>query len=139
MKKYILKAKNIFKTYPGPPKSTLLKDISFNLEKGKSFMVEEKTENDKGRLAKENAQEKVSMSIARKIYRLISSAFEHRARLVDSICLILLIEMFSGLFISWIIFLMFLTWQFVVFAVNFCKVAKGGTAENLRNKMTEIF
>lgn len=90
-------------------------------------------------LVSESAQGKGIISTAEKMFWLMHSAFEHRARFVDLICLILLIEMFSTIFISWFVFLVFLVWQIVVFATKFCWVAKGGTVEReLQKKVEEI-
>ena len=90
-------------------------------------------------LVSESAQGKGIISTAKKMFWLMHSVFEHRARFVDLICLILLIEMFSTIFISWFVFLVFLVWQIVVFATKFCWVAKGGTVEReLQKKVEEI-
>lgn len=79
------------------------------------------------------------VDVGKKMYRLMDKVFEHRARLVDLICLILLIEMFSPIFISWFIFLAFLVWQVVTFATRYYTVAKGGWVEGvLQNKVEGI-
>jgi hypothetical protein len=80
-------------------------------------------------LVSEIVQDKGIISTAKKMFLLVSSIFEHRARFVDLICLILVVEMFSAIFISWFVFLAFLVWQIVAFAARFSWVAKGGTVE----------
>ena len=65
--------------------------------------------------------------------------FEHNAGFVDLICLILLLELFLPIFISWLLFLIFLLWQVVYFVAGFYVVAKGGWVENeLRNKLEQF-
>lgn len=75
----------------------------------------------------------------RKIFNLINSIFEHNARTVDFICLILLLELFLPFFISWVIFLAFLVWQIIYFIASFYLVARGGWAEKeLKDKLEQI-
>ena len=64
-----------------------------------------------------------------KIIRSFYQIFEHNARTVDTICFIILLELLFPIFISWIVFLMFLLWQIVLFAGTFYMVAKGGWVE----------
>ena len=78
-----------------------------------------------------------AVDVGTKVYRLMNEVFKHRARLVDLICLILLIEMFSTIFISWFVFLAFLAWQLVVFVVSFYRVANGGWVERVLQKKVE--
>ena len=79
------------------------------------------------------------VEVAKKMYRIIFRVFDQRSRLVDLICVILLIEMFSDVFISWFVFLAFLAWQLVVFVVKFYTVAQGRTIETqLQKKIEEI-
>lgn len=58
-----------------------------------------------------------------------NKAFEHRARFVDFICIIILIELFFSIFVSWIILLIFLIWKIIFFIITLFMVAKGGYAE----------
>ncbi len=75
----------------------------------------------------------------RRIAGAIDKVFEHNARTVDLICLIILLELFLPIFISWIIFLAFLLWQVVFFLISFYVVAKGGWVEKeIQNKVEQI-
>jgi phosphatidylglycerophosphate synthase len=69
----------------------------------------------------------------------IRNFLDDRARTVDLVCLLILIEMFTPIFITWVIFLGFLLKQFVVFAASFYIVAKDDWAERqLAGKMREL-
>lgn len=75
-----------------------------------------------------------------KIMRTIGKIFEHNARTVDLICLVILLELLlPDFFISWILFLAFLVWQIVFFLAQFYRVAHGGWAEKeLQEKLAQI-
>lgn len=65
--------------------------------------------------------------------------FEHNARTVDIICLILLLELLFPVFISWLLFLAFLLWRIIIFVGRFYIVAKGGWVEKeLQSKIEEV-
>ncbi len=65
--------------------------------------------------------------------------FDGSARIVDFILLLILIEMFSAVFVSWIIFFILLIRQFLVFIHSFSTVAGGAWAEEKHaEKMMEI-
>ena len=59
---------------------------------------------------------------------------DDRARSVDLICLIILLELFYSFNISWIIFLLILFKHFILFIVSFYKVGKGGWVENITSQ-----
>lgn len=63
------------------------------------------------------------------VVRSINQLFEHNTRTVDTICILILLELLFPVFITWIVFLAFLLWQIVIFAGTFYMVAKGGWAE----------
>jgi len=65
-----------------------------------------------------------------RIVRSVNQLFEHNARTVDFICIVIFIELFFPIFISWTIFLSFLAWQFVIFCGTFYMVARGGWVED---------
>lgn len=71
----------------------------------------------------------------------IDKIFEHNARSVDFICLIILIEvLFPTIFISWFIYLIFLSWQVITFLGKFFIFSKEGWAEKeLQKKLEEIY
>lgn len=65
----------------------------------------------------------------------INRFLDDRARTVDFVCLLIIIEMISPVFITWVIFLGFVLKNFLIFAGTLYIVAKGGWAEeNLRKK-----
>lgn len=71
--------------------------------------------------------------------KLINRIFEHNAGTVDFICLVILVETFSQLFISWIIYLSFLAWQIIVFIYSLYRFGRGGWAEEkVQDKMRKL-
>lgn len=77
---------------------------------------------------------------AKKIMQVLNAVFDHRARFVDFICLVIVLElMFPALFISWIIFMLFLCWKLVCFIAFFIVIARGGQVEKyLDDTLEEI-
>jgi len=64
---------------------------------------------------------------------------DDRARFVDFICLIILLEMVFPINVSWIIFLLIVVKYFIIFSGSFYIVAKGGYAENeAMNKIRDL-
>ena len=69
----------------------------------------------------------------------IERIFEHNAGFVDLICLIILLELFLPIFVSWVLFLVFLLWRILYFVATVYVVAKGGWVEKeLQNKLEQI-
>jgi len=82
---------------------------------------------------------RVSKSRLGSIYYFIQKIFDDRARSVDLICLLVLIEIYSQIFITWIIFLFLLFKQFSVFCASFYAFVKYRWAEiKLNEKIVEI-
>lgn len=75
-----------------------------------------------------------SNSTLRKIYEKLERYIGHRAHTVDFICLVLLVETFTNVFVSWIIFLAFVAKEFITFTASFYFAAKSGWAEKELNK-----
>ncbi len=108
----------------------IVKSVRNNLIKGRGA---------KAALKKSTASPATNYSRIRKIFSFIDKIFEHNARTVDLICLILTLELFLPFFISWAIFLVFLAWQIVYFIASFYLIARGGWAEEeLKNKLEQI-
>ena len=64
---------------------------------------------------------------------------DDRARTVDFVCFLLLLEIFTPIFITWIVFLGFLIKQFLIFCTAFYIVARGEWLEKkLEDKLEEI-
>jgi len=73
------------------------------------------------------------------IYNFIQKIFDDRARSVDLICLVILMELYTQIFVTWFIFLFLLFKQFSVFCASFYAIVKGGWAEiKLNEKIVEI-
>lgn len=73
------------------------------------------------------------------VYNLIRNFLDDRARTVDFVCFLLLLEILTSIFITWIIFLGFVIKRFLIFSVSFYIVARGGWAEKkLEDKIAEI-
>jgi|GEM_PF-1711205 len=72
--------------------------------------------------------------------RIFSNNFlDHRSRTIDLICLLLLVEQFTSVFVTWIIFLGFVVKESLSFAASFYVVVKRGWAEKeLEDKLKEI-
>lgn len=78
-------------------------------------------------------------SIVGQIVVYINSRFEHNAGFVDLICLVIVIELFLPIFVSWSIYFLFLGWQIVYFAILLYLVARGGWVEQqLEGKVNEL-
>lgn len=72
-------------------------------------------------------------------FSFFQTLFEHNAGFVDLICLIILLELFLPIFISWLLYLVFLFWQILFFAAGFYTVARGGWVEKeLQKKLEQI-
>ena len=80
-------------------------------------------------LAKNNISSNKGHSKIEKIKYYINKIFEHNARTVDIICLMILIETFSTLRILWVFYLTFLIWRATVFIARFFLIMHGGWAE----------
>ncbi len=91
----------------------------------------------------ESKAEKPSEVLGKKysrIYNLIKNFLDDRARTVDFICFLLLLEMFTPIFITWIIFLGYIIKRFIIFSGSFYIVAKRNWAEKqFKRKIEEIF
>lgn len=73
------------------------------------------------------------------LYKIVKNFLDDRARTVDFVCFLLLLEMFTPIFITWIVFLGFVTKRFLIFSASFYIVAKENWAEKqLENKVEEI-
>lgn len=76
----------------------------------------------------------------KKYYDKLSSILDARARSVDFICVLILLEMFLPINITWVVFSLLLMKRFLIFIVFFYIIGKGGWAENeLDKKMSELF
>jgi hypothetical protein len=76
----------------------------------------------------------------KKYYEFVLSFLDDRASTVDLICLVILLEMFYPITLSWIFFLLLAFKWVVIFSASFYLLSKGGWAENtLDAKMTELF
>jgi phosphatidylglycerophosphate synthase len=67
---------------------------------------------------------------------LIGSVLDDRARSVDFICLIILLEIFFGFFWSWIIFVILVLKQLLIFLGAFYAVAGASMAESLSDEIS---
>jgi len=93
-------------------------------------------------VADSGPDKKIAEAVVEK-YSLIQSFakgfLDGRARTVDFICFLILLEMFTPIFVTWIIFLGFVIKQFLIFSASFYIVARGGWAEKrLQNKGKEM-
>jgi len=111
----------------------------------KNYLKAEKLEKHKTRDVKgsaKNENDKSDVGFEKKytaIYHLANSFLDDRARTVDFVCLLILLEMFLPFFVTWVVFLGFLVKQFLFFCVSFYVVAKGGWVEkHLEDKTEEI-
>jgi phosphatidylglycerophosphate synthase len=69
------------------------------------------------------------------IRQLIGSILDDRARSVDFICLIIFLEIYYGIFWSWIIFLLLVFKQFLIFIGAFYAVAGAKMAESMSDEI----
>jgi len=74
-----------------------------------------------------------------KIYNFINNFLDDRSRTIDFVCFWILLEMFTPIFVTWIIFLGFIIMRGIIFLVSFYIVAKRNWAEKqLKWKIEEI-
>jgi hypothetical protein len=93
---------------------------------GKSAAIEESADEEAG-------------SRLKRVYERLERYIGHRAHTVDLVCLVLLVEAFTHIFVSWIIFLAFVAKEFITFSASFYFAAKSGWAEKeLNNKLEEL-
>jgi len=69
-----------------------------------------------------------------KIKKFFLGFLDDRARSVDFICLIILLELLYSFNIIWVIFLLILIKYFIIFFISLYNVSKGGWVENSLNK-----
>jgi len=65
----------------------------------------------------------------RNIKNVVDKIFEHNARTLDSIVLMILFETFTSYRIVWVFFSCFLVWQAIIFTIRFYMIVHGGWAE----------
>lgn len=65
------------------------------------------------------------LSLVQRVYKMVDNIFEHNTRTVDLICLVVLLELLTPLFITWAIFLAYLAWQIIYFTGCAYVVLKG--------------
>ena len=93
---------------------------------------------DKSDNNKLNVNNSINLNEKKYIYYL-SNFLDDRGRSVDFICLIILLELFSLVNISWILFLLIVIKYFIIFTGGFYKVGRGGWAENeISNKLMNL-
>lgn len=77
--------------------------------------------------------------IVTRLFNFLLRLFEHNAGFIDLICLIILLELFLPIFVSWILYLVFFLWQILFFIAMLYVVARGGWVEKeLQNKLEQI-
>jgi len=73
-------------------------------------------------------------------YNFFSSFLDARARSVDLICLVILVEMFTNISITWIIFILFLIKAFIIFLGGFyITIKKDWVERSLDATINNIF
>jgi hypothetical protein len=65
----------------------------------------------------------------------IDAIFEHNARTIDIICLLLVIEIIFSVSILWVYYLSFLFWQAYIFIMRLLILYRGGWAEEELNRL----
>lgn len=74
----------------------------------------------------------------RKIKALIDTIFEHNARTVDIIALLILLEFLYPVKIVWVVYAAFLIWQILTFLIKFYMVLSKDWAENELDRLRKI-
>lgn len=64
-----------------------------------------------------------------RVYAAVDNFLDDRARTVDFICLVLILELFTSLTIAWLIFLVIVVKRALIFSANFYLIARGGWVE----------
>lgn len=114
-------------------RNTLYSEALKNRESGSVPKIETSKQSILNEQEKDSSVKKIIKSIAKFVY---DGVFEHNARTVDLIGLIIILELFTPLFVSWIVFVSFLGIKISEYVFLFYKFAKGGLVEK---NMREIF
>lgn len=85
-----------------------------------------------------NVQNNVKNFIGRVMNSIALIFFDHRARTVDAICLLIFIELNSKLSIMWIYYLAFIAFHLLYFLINFAYFLKGGFLNKELNKIRNV-
>ena len=64
-----------------------------------------------------------------KVFSFIRNFLDERSRTVDFVCLLILLEVFTPIFVTWIIFLGFTIKRLLVFSASFYLITRGGWVE----------
>ncbi|QPJ64475.1 MAG: CDP-alcohol phosphatidyltransferase family protein [Candidatus Nitrohelix vancouverensis] len=80
--------------------------------------------------ATSQAESATGMGKYRIYYDMLTSWFEERSRTVDFVCLLILLELYTELNVTWIVFLLKVLQQFAIFLVHFYVVGRGGWVES---------
>ena len=81
-----------------------------------------------------------SESLDRKYINIFRGFLDDRARSVDFICLIILLEIFTPINISWLIFFLIVIKSFIIFMVLFYIIGKGNWAEDqMKTKLSKLY
>lgn len=76
----------------------------------------------------------------RKYYKFIWLVLDDRARTIDFICLLILVELYTPLFVTGVVFSLLVIKQFIIFAAEFYVVSHCGWAEKkLHGRIAELF
>jgi len=90
----------------------------------------------------EFGKEKTDRILSKKFfaaYAFLKSFLDDRARTVDFVCFLILLEVFTPIFVTWIVFLGFVIKRFLICSASFCVIAKGGWVEQkFEDKVKEI-
>ena len=80
------------------------------------------------------AEEKTGVGKYRKYYNVLTQYLDERSRTVDFICLLIVLELYTPLNVTWVVFLLKVLQQLVIFCVHFYVVGRGGWVESLVRK-----
>jgi len=83
---------------------------------------------------KDNVEPELIGDSYKKLKNIFFGILDDRARSVDFICLIILLEIFTQINISWFLFLIIVAKFLIIFIAAFYIIGKGGWAENEMNK-----
>jgi phosphatidylglycerophosphate synthase len=116
-------------------KATLFAVIAYP----KNFADWKQKNSEGGSLPTKGSASDVLKSKYKKYYDIMFNYLDDRARTIDFICLIIFLELYFPLNVSWIIFLLLVVKWGVVFFASFYVLSKGGWAENnLERKLKEL-
>jgi len=98
---------------------------------------EQKTQQKEKSFVKRPVIDNLARGLLKPLFLAVRTLLDNRSRSVDLICLLAIIEMYSSLFITWVIFLLFVAKQVLIFISTFYQAVGYGWAEDCQVRIAD--